>query len=110
MKCTPKVFSDFSGALQNAAGLFIARVSCENRIDYYCCPLKVEKRKNIKLIMNTYLNKSTADCICFEKSTATYIVDLECVILVCSRFSSSFHVLSFRVCARVQIVFFVAAE
>ena len=87
----------------------IARVSCENRIDYYCCPLKVGKRKNIKLIMNTYLNKSTADCICFEKSTATYIVDLEYVILVCSRFSSSFHVL-FHTRARGQIVFFVAAE
>ena len=43
--------------------------------------------------MNTYLNKSTAVCLCFEKSTAIYIVDVECVILVCSRFSSFFHVL-----------------
>ena len=44
-----------------------------------------------RLIVLKNINKSTANCICFEKSTAIYIVDIEYVIPACSRFSSFFQ-------------------
>ena len=43
------------------------------------------------LLSNQIVEKSTAKWICFEKSTAIYMFDVERVISVCSRFSWFFH-------------------
>ena len=54
------------------------------------------------LLSNEIAEKSTAKWICFEKSTAIYIFDVEWVTKVCSRFSWLFHVFITREHVRVM--------
>ena len=54
------------------------------------------------LLSNEIAEKSTAKWICFEKSTAIYILDVEWVTRVCSRFSWFFHNFITPVRARIN--------